>query len=93
MKFFPHAAALALMGWYLLIPPATLPPNVSYRSPLSKWQTISAFDSADECQDFLTTFFQTSRQKAALNLLEPAYRDFMFAKCVASDDPRLDGER
>jgi hypothetical protein len=24
-----------------------------------------------------------------LNMLEPAYRDYMFAECVASDDPRL----
>jgi hypothetical protein len=25
----------------------------------------------------------------ALNMLEPAYRYFMFAECIASDDPRL----
>ena len=34
-------------------------------------------------------FFEDSRQKVALNMLKPAYRDFMFAECIASDDPRL----
>lgn len=84
-----HAAALALVGWYLMIPQSALPPNVAYKKPLSTWQTIQSFDTADECQDYLSDFFQRSREKAALNMLEPAYRDFMFAQCVASDDPRL----
>jgi hypothetical protein len=84
-----HAAALALVGWYLMVPQSTLPANVAYKRPLSTWQTIQAFDTAEECQDYLSTFFQRSREKAALNMLEPAYRDFMFAQCVASDDPRL----
>lgn len=84
-----HAAAIALVGWYLMIPRSTLPANVAYKKPLSTWQTIQAFDTAEQCQDYLSNFFQRSREKAALNMLEPAYRDFMFAQCVASDDPRL----
>jgi hypothetical protein len=27
--------------------------------------------------------------KKALNMLEPAYRDYMFAECIAIDDLRL----
>jgi hypothetical protein len=84
-----HAAALALIGWYLMIPSSTLPSGVAYKKPLSKWLIVRAFDTADDCQDFLATFFEDSRQKQALNLLEPAYRDYMFAECVATDDPRL----
>lgn len=84
-----RVAALALVGWYLIIPSSTLPPNVAYKKPLSKWQIVRSFDAADDCQDFLATFFEDSRQKQGLNLLEPAYRDYMFAECVATDDPRL----
>jgi hypothetical protein len=42
------------------------------------------------CDDFLSTFFEDSRQKQALNMLKPAYRDYMFAKCISTDDPRLE---
>jgi hypothetical protein len=45
--------------------------------------------SADDCDDFLSTFFEHSRQKQALNMLEPAYRDYVFAECISTDDPRL----
>jgi hypothetical protein len=56
---------------------------------LRKWQIVQGFDSADDCEHFLSTFFEHSRQKKGLNMLEPAYRDYMFAECIASDDPRL----
>jgi hypothetical protein len=56
---------------------------------MSKWQIVQGFDTADDCNDFLRTFFEDSRQKRALNLLEPAYRDYMFAECISTDDPRL----
>jgi len=83
------AAALALLGWYLLVPPSTLPPSVAYKEPLRKWQMVRGFDTADDCEEFLSTFYEQSREKQSLDMLEPAYRDYMFAKCVASDDPRL----
>jgi hypothetical protein len=84
-----HAAALALVGWYLMIPSSTLPPGVAYKEPLRKWQIVRGFDTANDCDDFLSTFFESSQQKQALNILEPAYRDYMFAECIATDDPRL----
>jgi hypothetical protein len=84
-----HAALLALVGWYLITPSSMLPPGVSYKAPLRKWRIVRGFDTADDCQDFLGTFSEDSQQKQALNMLEPAYRDYMFAECVATDDPRL----
>ncbi len=84
-----HAVALALAGWYLMIPPSTQPPGVGYKEPLGNWQVVRVFDTADECEDFLSTFFEQSRKKQSLNILEPAYRDYMFAECIGSDDPRL----
>jgi len=84
-----HAAALAFAGWYLMITSSRLPPNLSYKQPLRKWQIVRSFDDAEECQDSLDEFFEQSREKKSVDMLEPAYRDFMFAECVASDDPRL----
>jgi hypothetical protein len=72
-----------------MIPSSTLPAGAAYREPLCKWQIVRSFDTADERDGFLSSFFESSRQKQALNILEPAYRDYMFAECIATDDPRL----
>jgi hypothetical protein len=64
-----HVVALALVGWYLMVPPSALPPGVAYKEPLSKWQIVRGFDTADDCRDFLGTFSEDSQQKQALNML------------------------
>ena len=57
-----HAAVLALVGWYLMLPPLTqtgpdtynLPPDTS--APLSKWTYQTPrdhFDSEKECKEEL----------------------------------------
>ena len=87
-----HAAALALVGWYLMVPP---PYSERARSllPLSEWSIYKTFESADAC-----TFF---REDVATGMLQDAPPDFVVqfdssfmnifqqAECVASDDPRL----
>jgi hypothetical protein len=84
-----HAAAIAVVGWYLMIPSSMLPPGVAYNEPLSKWQIVRGFDTADGCDDFLNIFFEHSRQKQALKMLKPTYWDYMFAESIATDDSRL----
>jgi hypothetical protein len=39
-------AALAVMGWYLMVPPYG---NV--RAPLSRWYLVSSYDNAVDCED------------------------------------------
>jgi hypothetical protein len=85
------ALALVLVGWYLMVPPSKLSSN-AYKQPLNRWQVIQGFDRADDCEDFKGNYFESSRQERALGVLNPAYRDYMFAQCVASDDPRLRGK-
>jgi hypothetical protein len=46
-----HAAALALVGWYLLVPPIlTDQLLVNIDAPISKWEHYQSFDSAQECE-------------------------------------------
>ena len=71
-----------------MAPSPALPPNLAYKEPLRKWQIVQSFDTADDCEDSLGRFFEQARAKRALNMLEPAYWDYMFALCIASDDPR-----
>jgi hypothetical protein len=45
-----HAAALALVGWYLMAPPLE-GPNVDPFAPLSKWVVIKAYATPTACSD------------------------------------------
>jgi hypothetical protein len=47
MKFL-NAAALAFIGWYLMVPSDG--PNATQTDSLSKWQVFRSYDSAEECQ-------------------------------------------
>ena len=86
-----YAAALALVGWYLMVPPPHS--NESESPPLSEWSVYQTFESADVCYFF--------REETASGMLQDAPPDFVArfdgrfmdifeqAKCIASDDPRL----
>jgi len=42
-----HAAAFALMGWYLMVPPNQIDfPN----APVSEWEHHASYDTAKECE-------------------------------------------
>jgi hypothetical protein len=49
-----HAAALALVGWYLMMPPLAGPNasnlRVDLTAKLSQWEIVDSFDSADVCR-------------------------------------------
>jgi hypothetical protein len=44
-----HAAALALVGWYLMIPPALPNGQPNLGAPLSQWGQGGDFDTAAAC--------------------------------------------
>jgi hypothetical protein len=61
-----HAAALALVGWYLMVPPLTedghparlsgpISPDsvwgVEFKAPLSKWELNGTYNSASQCNE------------------------------------------
>jgi hypothetical protein len=45
-----HATALALVGWYLLIPPIPTNPSDLLQFPLAQWEQFGAYDTAKECE-------------------------------------------
>ncbi len=80
----PHAAALALVVWYLLAPPpsATDPEKVNPAAPLLDWELLGTFGSSDEC---------AREQKRLLGMKD---NDFTrYATCVAPNDPGLEGKK
>jgi hypothetical protein len=46
---FLHAAALALVVWYLMLPPRD-GAEVTIHAPLSRWKIDGSYDSARKCQ-------------------------------------------
>jgi hypothetical protein len=95
-----HAAALALVGWYLMSAPLVgNRPDVKAR--FSKWTIEHVFDSARDCDTLRGRWRErASRITDAVNQhtkLSPedaevtieALYEMGSCECVASDDPRL----
>jgi hypothetical protein len=61
-----HTAALALVGWYLMVPPLTSEEHhFNFNAPLAQWEQQGEFDTADSCHAMLDERREsTSRQLA-----------------------------
>jgi len=100
-----HAAALALVGWYLMVPPRD-GSTIDTKAPLAQWENWSSFDSAAECESAAKRDERTS----IAELKNPALRErtrkrehphidpatnvvlddqALDEQCIATDDPRL----
>ncbi len=89
-----HAAALALVGWYLMVPPLPLQQDW----PLSAWQNHGSYYSAKECASANTALtIEAYEDEKAQNCsgsedkrLRCQYDDAkQNANCISTDDPRL----
>jgi|SRR5208282_15502 len=100
-----HTAALALVGWYLLVPPfirVRPDPRDPSRdrvvpdsdAPLSRWFWSGSFDSADACQrsqekEIAKTQRRNSLSSSPNEMDRNVEMAFLKARCIAADDPRL----
>jgi hypothetical protein len=89
-----HAAALALVGWYLMVAPSQggkFYPD----APLSQWNQARSFETASKCeqvrsianQKFLDKFALYDRD--SLQKVDPSQYIDSISRCIATDDPRL----
>jgi hypothetical protein len=86
-----HAAALALVGWYLMIPP-----DLADLAPISAWQHFGSYDTAKECdsgksQLGIDAIKDENASGCKVTPSEHCFLDFAKenARCIASDDPSL----
>jgi hypothetical protein len=49
-----HAAALAPVGWYLMLPPVASGGRVNAEAPLGQWERWGTYDVVGECQGAIT---------------------------------------
>jgi hypothetical protein len=94
---FRHAAALAIVGWYLMVPPdserLTPPKNLP---PLSKWSVYQRYNTPDKCMEVRSDITSGWLQDTPPDFVErfgSSFKStFVRAQCVATDDPRLKGK-
>jgi len=83
-----HAAALALAGWYLMVPPP-----LSYvgkdgpLKPVRSWTAVSVLATEEECEAARSRLSQLDPKLGSYRGLPP--EEIYDAQCIASDDPRL----
>ena len=103
-----HAAALALVGWYLMMPPdsAKVPHAVDSEAPLSRWSIVASFDKSESCEKTLAELQNKEQDPIELDTTGKLRRlhnqppDAALGKarainagCVESDDFRLKGRK
>jgi hypothetical protein len=90
-----HAAALALVGWYLMTPPWVGFETFDWSAPLSKWYEAEQFKTAAECQNYRehVSAKDLTEKKAvpAGHSADANAEVYRHGQCVADDDPRLEG--
>ncbi len=84
-----HAAVLALVGWYLMLPPKLAPFEVEADAPLSHWTLIASFDTSKECGNYRMA--EVMRYRMNPENKQEAWNEkaYLAALCIATDDPRL----
>jgi hypothetical protein len=98
-----HTAALAIVAWYLMIPPTGADNKIDAHAPLSQWKKGVSFNSEKECNDSLKDAIQNPMTrdeyqaaakvtlKAKMHPLSQAEMTKRTAEsqCVSADDARL----
>ncbi|MGA7873129.1 MAG: hypothetical protein WCA22_19750 [Candidatus Binatus sp.] len=91
-----HATALALVGWYLMVPPLERFPNgweaFDFNAPLSQWDRWDSYYTARECSDVDRNLIERSQSILHIDPQNEAANAYLQARCMASDDPRLKEE-
>ena len=101
-----HFAALAFVGWYLMMPPNSTryPHEVDADVPLPRWTIVTSFDTDDSCEKALTDLQNNEQDPITLDKTGKLKRlqkndaalgkaRALNAACIASDDIRLKGKK
>ena len=77
-------AALALMGWYPIVPPVSSP---SPDTPLSQSRVVKEYSDKEECEIQVVANQDYAKQEP--NGQDWARNPRTFVQCIATNDPRL----
>jgi hypothetical protein len=87
-----HAAALALVGWYLMMPAPARETFMEVTPPIGHWDRLGSYDSEKDCDHASDEMYHTS-ERAGFEMKgvnpEDVRRSWALAQCISADDPRL----
>ena len=86
---YRHAAALTLLGWYLMVPFMKKANETKEVPRISKWFIKKSFDTASECEAERSGLSQQGKDAFAKGCRDPTTFQELVITCIASDDPRL----
>src|ERR1700730_3819675 len=91
----PHAAVLALVGWYLMVPPPVLHSSlpVDLGAPLSEWRLFSVHDSAAECEQGLVAFYKVAKTELVANPADEIGYNFTSLRTLSVSPPTIRASR
>ena len=94
----PRCAAVALVGWCLMLAPhhGRISKSFDYDAPLSKWQKGETYDSKAACESARKTqiserqdkYYEVSSRQTKKVLQNAIYR-LRRGQCVSTEDPKL----
>jgi hypothetical protein len=99
-----HAAALALVGWYLIAPPVrqpkSEPPYLDDHAEYRAWRILHSFKTRSECESGKERVVRdaengdlTDLSGGVAGVLDENPKPWLVqqieAQCIATDDPRL----
>ena len=89
-----HAAALALVGWYLMGPPVRQPKNEPYldeHAPYSEWTILRTASDQAQCEDARAVLAQRLQGDLTRfgSQIGPWAEQWFEAQCIATNDTRL----
>jgi hypothetical protein len=86
-----HAAALTLVGWFLMVPPQD-PKDHAFLSQadLSTWRILKTLDTPRECEKARIAYLKGLSEKNVTFRDAKTGKEVPFpTSCIHSDDPRL----
>jgi hypothetical protein len=94
-----HAAALALVGWYLMAPPIRQTKDdgryIDEHAEYRDWSILSTFPDRDQCEEFRDRGVPDAEQQLASGRKKGprlGLNQLTESECIATDDPRLKGK-
>jgi hypothetical protein len=86
-------AVIAMLTWYLLVPPYAGHQKFAADTPLIKWYEAADFQSLAECQQNRAATIKKYQGNGKQETITSRANVALFEKsqCVSSDDPRRNG--
>jgi hypothetical protein len=85
---FRQVAALAIVAWYLLVPPLDKARQNEPNAPLREWKILGSYNQASECRNDKEKVAASIKQ-SSLAIAPHILLGIQYSQCVAADDPRL----